>query len=122
MAKRRNKVIIIALVSLGTGALYALFVKLTGFGIPCPIRLMTGLECPGCGTSRMAMSLLRLDFVSAFRYNPAVFCLLPVMAACAARYAFVYVKYGRVKDRFADAVLWVIIGALVIFGALRNVL
>ena len=120
MAERRNKVIRIALILIGIGALYALIITLTGVGIPCPIHLVTGIKCPGCGASRMAMSLLKLDFASAFRYNAALFCLLPLMAATAARYAYVYIKRGTLRDRFADISVWFMIGALIVFGIVRN--
>ena len=120
--KRRNKVIRIALILFGIGALYALIIRLTGIGIPCPIRHITGIMCPGCGTTRMAMSILKLDFASAFRYNSAVFCMIPLMAATAARYSYVYIKTGKVRDRFAGTAVWIMIAVLLIFGVLRNIL
>ena len=39
-------------------------------GIPCLFYRLTGLKCPGCGNTRAALSLLRLDFSAAFFYNP----------------------------------------------------
>ena len=35
----------------------------------CPFKLLTGLQCPGCGGQRAAHALLLGDFVGAFRYN-----------------------------------------------------
>jgi len=122
MVKRRNKVIRIALILLGIGALYAAFVKITGIGIPCPFHLVTGLKCPGCGVSRMCMSLVRLDFASAFRHNAAILCLLPLMAAVLARQVYIYVKSGRTKERFISVSVWFMIVVLLAFGVLRNVL
>ena len=122
MAQRRKKVIKIALVIFLIGATYAVAVLIIGAGIPCPFRAVTGLDCPGCGVSRMFLSLFRLDFASAFRYNAAVLCLLPLMAATAARYVFVYVKYGRRRDRFVDIAVWFMIAVLLAFGVLRNIL
>ena len=115
MAQRRNKVIRIALILFGIGALYALIIRLTGIGIPCPIRRLTGIMCPGCGTTRMMMSILKLDFAS------AVFCMIPLMAATAARYSYVYIKTGKVRDRFADIAVWFMIGVLLVFGVVRNI-
>ncbi|MBR0303723.1 MAG: DUF2752 domain-containing protein [Clostridia bacterium] len=122
MTERRNKVIRIALVSLGTGALYALFVRLTGLGIPCLFNLVTKLKCPGCGVSRMFLSLFRLDFISAFHHNAAIFCLLPLMAFVAARYAYVYIKYDRIKDRLADTAVIFMTVSLLVFGVIRNII
>ena len=70
----------------------------------------------------MFVSLFRLDFKSAFSYNAAVLCLLPLMIAVAARYVFVYIKYGKRKDRFADSAIYFMIAALLVFGIVRNVI
>jgi len=121
MAERRGRVIRIALILLGIGALYALFVHITGLAVPCPIRLVTGLECPGCGVSRMMMSIFRLDLRAAFHYNMAIFCLLPLMAATFARYVYVYIRYGRMKDKLADISVWFMIAVLLLFGVMRNI-
>ena len=40
------------------------------FGITCPIKFITGVSCPGCGMTRAYLSLLRLDFKSAYYYHP----------------------------------------------------
>lgn len=48
-------------------------------GIGCPVKALTGVPCPGCGLSRAAVSLLRLDAAAAFRYHPMVFVLPPVV-------------------------------------------
>ena len=122
MAKRKRKVIIIALTILAVGALYSAVVLITGVGIPCPFRLITGLKCPGCGVSRMALSIIRFDFAAAFRYNPAIFCILPLMAAVTARYIYVYIRYGIVRDKAADIAVWIMVGVLVIFGVIRNLI
>ena len=121
MEKRRNKVIFGALIILTVGAAYAVFVTLTGRGIPCPINRFTGLVCPGCGVSRMFLALFRLDFPEAFRQNGAILCLLPLMTATAARLIYVYIKKGTVRDRPAEISVWFMIAVLLVFGILRNV-
>lgn len=37
---------------------------------PCLFLRLTGLRCPGCGTTRMAAALLRGDVGGAWYYNP----------------------------------------------------
>lgn len=104
------------------GVLYALFMKLTGFGIPCVFRLVTGLKCPGCGVSRMCLALLELDFKAAFAANPAVFLMIVPGAAVAVSLGVGYIREGTVRpDRFASVTLWVMIAVLVAFGVLRNI-
>ncbi|MCI8611944.1 MAG: DUF2752 domain-containing protein [Clostridiales bacterium] len=122
MTERRTKVIRIALILTGIGALYALFVHFTGIGIPCPIYWVTGLQCPGCGISRMFLSMLRLDFSAAFHYNSAVFCLLPVFLLVGARKVYLYIRYNKRKDRLCDVIIWILIAVLLLFGILRNLL
>ena len=56
-------------------AIYVIFLQISG--IHCPIRYLSGISCPGCGMSRACLSALRLDFASAFYYNPAWVALLP---------------------------------------------
>ena len=60
------------------GGLYSIFTLLTGWGIPCPVHLLTGWSCPGCGISRFFLALLRLDVKGALSQNLAVAVLLPL--------------------------------------------
>ena len=43
----------------------------------CPIRLVCGVCCPGCGMTRAVLALLRLDPAAAWHFHPLVF-LMPV--------------------------------------------
>lgn len=112
---------IISAVTLAVGCAYAvLFIK-TGFGIPCPFHLITGLNCPGCGVTRMAVSLLKLDFAAAFNENAGLFCLLPFILALFANYVYRYIRYGtRTLPKPAEICAWVIAGLLLVWGAVRN--
>ncbi len=47
-----------------------------GFSI-CIFYNITGVYCPSCGMTRAFVSLLNLDFKSAFMYNP-MFILVPL--------------------------------------------
>ena len=38
--------------------------------IPCPIKLITEHDCPGCGIQRSVFSLLDLDFKNSFHFYP----------------------------------------------------
>lgn len=42
---------------------------------PCPIRVLLGFPCPGCGMTRAYLSLLRLDIGGAFSCNGAFWTL-----------------------------------------------
>ncbi len=45
--------------------------------IGCPLRYLTGIPCPGCGMTRAALALLRLDFADAFSWHPMIFAIVP---------------------------------------------
>ena len=122
MRSRRNKLIRNALILLGIGALYAVFVSVTGFAVPCVFHLATGLLCPGCGVTRMFLCIFRFDFAGAFHANAALFCLLPLMAATAARLAYLYVRRGSSRDRLSQAAVWAMIAVLLAWGIVRNVI
>lgn len=36
----------------------------------CPIKILLGIDCPGCGMMRAFLAVIRLDFLSAFHYHP----------------------------------------------------
>lgn len=73
----QKKILIIYGAIFGVGVLYAFLILHTPFRIPCLFREVTGLQCPGCGTSRMALALMRFDITAAFAYNPVAFLASP---------------------------------------------
>jgi hypothetical protein len=44
---------------------------------PCPFRLLTGLECPGCGSQRCLHQLAHGNIRQAYLYNPLMVLSLP---------------------------------------------
>ena len=57
------------------------------FGATCPMVLITGLPCPGCGMTRAAVSFILLRFVAAWNYNPCIYLwLLLAIWFCFFRY------------------------------------
>ena len=93
-----------------------------GFGVPCLFHLVTGLQCPGCGITRMIGALARADLAGAFHANAALTLLLPVLAVLAVRLAPRWVRTGTVRTtRAENAALWFCVAALAVFGVVRNV-
>lgn len=67
------------------------------FRVPCIIKYLTGISCPGCGMSRACISALRLDFAAAFAYHP-LWVVLP--------FSLGGLLYCRIrKHRLAHAIL-----------------
>ncbi len=92
-----------------------------GIGIPCIFHTVTGLQCPGCGSSRAALSLLRLDFAGALSYNllfPLEFGYILWVWLCACRN---YLQ-GR-GFSYRPPLPWIdaaILFLVVLWGILRN--
>lgn len=121
MRERLKKTCLLGAVVVSVGCAYAFFWVKTGLSIPCPFHLLTGLNCPGCGVSRMMLSLLRLDFAAAFRYNAVLFCLLPVLLGLGALYVIRYVRLGTKRaGKTGEAIVWTLVGVLLSWGVVRN--
>jgi hypothetical protein len=76
---------------------------------PCLFRALTGLQCPGCGSTRALHHLLHGEFARAFRYNPMLFAVGPF--ALAARWP------GFITRR---SVGWTALVVTVAYGIVRN--
>lgn len=121
MQKRLKQVLLQVAIALAAGLLYAWLISKIGFGIPCLFKTVTGLDCPSCGISRMCMALLHLRFADAFRYNPAIFCLLPLLAAVAIAWIVRYVRYGSTNpQRWMNSAIIFMTCVLILFGIARN--
>lgn len=92
-----------------------------GFGIPCLFRTITGLKCPGCGITHMALCLMRGDLSGAFHANAMVLLLLPIGILLAVRITLRYLKTGSKRlTRWEDRIVIAMIVLLVSFGVVRN--
>lgn len=54
------------------GAVWPTVVGATGLGLPCPLRTLTGVPCPGCGLTTGAVALSHGQFGAAFAANPVI--------------------------------------------------
>lgn len=121
MKGRAVKLIKISAVLIIAGCVYLAFISLTGFGIPCVFNLVTGLDCPGCGVTRLVFALVRFDFKAAFEYNPVTFCFIPLFAYFFVRYAYQYIRFGKFDSTKAEKIIQIImIAVYVLFGIVRN--
>lgn len=108
---------------LAAGLAYALWVGATGLALPCPFHAVTGLQCPGCGVTRLCLSLLRGDCSGAWEANPALLLMLPILAVLAVRLSTRYVREGSATPtRRENALIWVLIALLAAWGIVRNLI
>ena len=116
--KKLKNTLIITILLIG----YLILGKLFHFYIPCPIHKLTGLYCPGCGLTRMLLSILKLDFYKALRYNPLLFIMLPfiIFFIIDDVYKF-YQKKEPIYKKINDKVWYILIFILIVYGVLRNI-
>lgn len=121
MKKRTFKLFTATIVLIVAGILYYFLNKYTDFAIPCVFHLVTGLQCPGCGITRMLFSLLRLDFANAFYYNPAIMISLPLLIVLATAILIEYIKNGKMLNKkWSNICFYFLIAYFIIFAILRN--
>ena len=118
--KMRTKILKLYGILLSIGFLYWLWIRLTGLKLPCFYLTTTGYQCPGCGTTRMFLSLSQLDFAAAFAYNPAAFILFFVWNLIALLCLTERVQFVQ-KPKFLYGVFVLSIAVLLLFGILRNI-
>lgn len=70
-------------------SIYTIFPK-------CPFLVVTGLECPGCGSQRSFHQLLHFNIAGAFRQNPLVVIFGPYILLG------LYIEYIGGKDKFTQ--------------------
>jgi hypothetical protein len=88
----------------------------------CMLHMLTGLNCPGCGTTRAVHALLHGNVRQALAYNVVFVLLLPLFMALAVRVWWAGLRArpvaGPRMPRWAIRALLVVVIA---FGILRNV-
>ena len=66
--KRKIHIAVIVTVLLLCCALL-IILSLCGVGVPCIFHKLTGWQCAGCGNTRAAIALFKLDFKGMIEYN-----------------------------------------------------
>lgn len=114
--KKKITITIILLISL---IAYLLLGNYFHIYIHCPIKAITGLYCPGCGITRMLLSIIQLDFYQAFRYNPLLFITLPIFIIFFLN--ALITKREPLYNKISNKVWTIIIIIFIAYGILRNI-
>lgn len=94
MTNRRSRILIwVVLFVVGGIALYFLNPTQYTFMPKCPVKLLTGWSCPGCGFQRAVHALLHGRFEEALKYN--LFFVYAVPYLCAILFANLVMKDER---------------------------
>ena len=119
--KKRRRMVLAGLLVLA--AAYVLICEFTPLRIPCVFHEVTGLDCPGCGITRMCMSLVHFDIAGAYAYNGLALVTLPLLVYIAGSAAYGYAG-GKIPERASKAntaIAVALIAAFLVFGVLRNI-
>lgn len=108
-----------ALAALGGIALVLLDPETTHVFPPCWFHALTGLYCPGCGTTRALHQLLHGNLAAAFAYNALAVVSLPFVAAALAVPPLAR-RRGTSPPRLPPVAIWSLAIVVVLYGVLRN--
>jgi len=90
--------------------------------VPCAFHEITGLYCPGCGVTRMFLSIAELNFYQAFRYNPFVFVLLIIYLNYKLYYLIIWLfDRNKKQKKIPELIIYIILIVAILFGILRNI-
>ncbi len=101
------------------GMVYFIWLFLTGMGIPCLFKKITGWSCPGCGITTLFLCLARWDLSGAYAANPFLFVTGPLLLAQYVYYTYLRLK-GKKLPRWDQVCLTVYLTFLIVFGVCRN--
>ena len=87
--------------------------------LPCIFHKITGFYCPGCGVTRMLISIFKLEFYQAFRYNVYLFLLLIITIVYQIIKLITY-KLLTKKIRLNNYIYILLLMTTIAFGILRN--
>ena len=86
-------------------------------GPPCPLRLLTGLDCPLCGATRATYALVHGDVLTAFDHNALYVLSLPLVGLL----MLLWLVRGRSPRWLGDGrVRWGLVAVAAAFAVARN--
>lgn len=97
---------------------------------PCPVHALTGLYCPGCGTTRAASALVNGNVLLAWRQNPLLIPAVMYLMWAWVKMLSLSVWYKSIpekarvvlqKDRAMPKLLWSLLVGVIVWTVLRNI-
>jgi hypothetical protein len=89
---------------------------------PCPVYVLTGWFCPGCGSLRAIHQLLHGHLLAAFAMNPLAVIALPFLLYGLASHLSFQIRGRHLPGIFLPAFsIWALCIAILAFGIARNI-
>ena len=108
---------------LGVVSLYVYFFEpgRTGLFPGCPFRMLTGYQCPGCGSTRALHQLVHGHFGAAFTFNPLFTIAAPILLFLFVRHSFFIMRGHQPRKYLLPApVIYGLFFVILSFWILRN--
>jgi hypothetical protein len=118
-----TKAALVLVVALAGGVyLYLYDPSVAGRYPSCPVRWVTGLQCPGCGTLRALHGLMHGDLGRALELNPLAVLMAPLLAWYLAAAGYRLAGDRRLPGLavslwFSRAILAIVVGFTVVRNA-----
>ncbi|MBP3683083.1 MAG: DUF2752 domain-containing protein [Rikenellaceae bacterium] len=124
MARRKVWLgITVAVVLIAAAAIYYTFDPATTPFPRCPFLVLTGWECPGCGSQRAIHSLLHLDIAAAWRYNAMLVLSIPYVVLLLVAEWLGRRRQSRLyRVLNSEVLIWSYFALVVAWWILRNVI
>ncbi len=115
--KKASKIILLLLLLVFLSFIVTNFVTIIKY--KCPFNLFLKIKCPGCGVTRMFLSIFKLDFKSAFSYN-SLFFISIVLFILYCIYVFISIILNKkyYKLNWNHAIIFAVV--MIIYGVVRN--
>lgn len=116
--KKASKIILLLLLLVFLSFIATNFVMFIKY--KCPFNLFLNIKCPGCGVTRMFLSVFKLDFKSAFHYN-SLFFISIILFIIYLIYVFICIILNKkyYKLNWNHAIVFSFI--MVIYAVVRNI-
>ncbi len=87
--------------------------RILGYLLPCPIKLVTGVDCPGCGFQRSLLALLQGHWQESYELYPPTVPLLTLLLYVLLKKTFGFDRRNAVMRVLAVACGWFVLGVYV---------
>ena len=113
---RVKRVIIFITVVILVGLIYGYIIIPMGFHIPCLFKLIYNISCPGCGLTRMCLSILHGNIIEALKYNIGLIMILPIIIYIVCKLIYNYINNSNeplnkwlITSTLIYLILWMVI-------------
>lgn len=86
----------------------------------CILKYTTGYDCPGCGGQRALHHILHGNLVQAFKLNPFIYILFPVISYYLVRNILIPFNVILPPIKLSNRTILLVLILLLLFAILRN--